>query len=138
MKTKIAGAMILLAGTATVFAATHATLKEKQGTNISGIAAFVDGIDKKLTMEMEFVGLQPGSLYLARLENTACQDLARQSLSLSNGTHVAMFVEPNQFGSYNTVMKGLPVSARDAKSVALYEDVDSDDAVNTVHCVNLG
>lgn len=139
MKTKIAGAMILLAGTATVFAATHVTLnKEQHGTNVSGIAAFVDGIDKKLTMEMEFVGLQPGNIYLARLENTSCRNLFRQSTSLSNGLQVAMFVESNQFGSYSTVMKGLPSDAKDAKSVALYKDVESNDGVNTVYCINLG
>ena len=139
MKTKIAGVMMLLAGTATVFAATHATLnKEEHDINVSGIAAFVDGIDKKLTMEMEFVGLQPGNIYLARLENTSCRNLFRQSTSLSSGTHVAMFVESNQFGSYSTLMKGLPSNARDAKSVALYKDEESNDGVKTVYCINLG
>lgn len=140
MNAKIAGVLIFLAGTATVFAATHSSINDNGKSQVSGIADFVSGIDKELNMEMEFVGLQPNSLYVARLENTACQNLPREASRLPNGQFVATFVESNQFGSYSNIIKGLPAYAENSRSVALYSDSDTDEnnGIKTVYCVNLG
>ena len=140
MNVKIAGVLIFLAGTATVFAATHASLNENNETRISGIAGFVDGVGNQLNMEMEFVGLQPNSLYVARLENTLCQNISANVSSLPGGEHVAAFVESNQFGAYSNILKGLPDQVMTAQSVALYSDFSAGQSggVSTVYCVDLG
>lgn len=139
MNKKIAGILIFLAGTATVFAATHAKLNENSGSDISGIAGFV-GVGTEINIEMEFVGLEPNNLYVARLENTACQNLSNTASALSSGLHVAAFVESNQFGAYSNILKGLPAQAREARSVALYSDAgtESGNGYATAYCVDLG
>jgi len=139
MKTKIAGIMIMLAGTATVFAATHKSLNSDSLSDVSGTAGFFKTINEELSLEMEFVGLQPNDLYVVRLENSGCQSLPARVSAFPSGLAVAMFVEPNDFGSYSAVMKGLPSYAETAHSIALYKTSDAPHGeIETVYCQNIG
>ena len=140
MNAKIAGVLIFLAGTATVFATTHASLTKDNKSQISGVASFISGFGKEINMEMEFVGLQPNGEYVARLENKTCQNLPSQAPTLSGGTYIAAFVQSNKYGSYSEFLKGLPGNIKSAKSVALYSNVSGGDAntISTVYCIDLG
>lgn len=140
MKAKIAGMMVLLAGTATVFAATHSSLNETVKPGIAGVADLVQDIDNRMNMEMEFVGLKPNTLYVARMEYSSCQYLPSQATTQPNGLFVATYIESNQFGTYSSVLEGLPVRAQEAQSVVLYsaEDDSQDGKFTTVHCQNIG
>ena len=138
MNNKLAGVLIFVAGTATVFAATHATLEESKQSSISGVAGFVAGINDVLNMEMEFTGLKANSLYVAKLENQSCQNLPQRSSAIPAGLQVATFVESNQFSSYSALMKGLPEYSRSAKSVALYNNTDVQGGFETAFCIDLG
>lgn len=139
-KTKIAGIIMLLAGTATVFATTHKPLSVDSRLSIHGAAGFIEPGDAGIGLEMEFVGLQPGSLYVARLENATCSEIPKKVPGLSNGISVAMFVESNIYGAYSSVLRELPKEAKAAQSIALYkENGDSREReVVTVYCQNIG
>ena len=138
MNNKLIGVLIFLTGTATVFAATHASLEESKQTHISGAAGFVAGVNDKLNMEMEFIGLEANTLYVARMENLSCESLPARSSGMPNGMQVATFVESNQFGSYSSLIKGLPENSRNARSVALYHNTDLEGSVAKAFCVDLG
>jgi hypothetical protein len=140
MKAKIAGMMVLLAGTATVFAATHSSLNETVKPGITGVADLVQDMNNRLNMEMEFVGLEPNTLYVARMENSSCENISGQASTQPNGLYVATYIESNQFGSYSSVFNGLPARAQEAQSVVLYsaEDDSQDGKFTTVHCQNIG
>jgi hypothetical protein len=140
MKLKIAGVMVLVAGTATVFAATHKSLNVDTMPSVSGVAGFVNGLGKELRMEMEMVGLQPNTQYIARLENNTCQTLPVKVTTLPTELFVATYIESNQFGSYSTIFNGLPKHAENARSVAIYSETGKAGEVelNNVYCMNLG
>ena len=132
--------MVLLAGTATVFAASHKSIGVDSELDVNGVAGFIETGGKELGLEMEFVGLQPNSLYVARLENSACQNIPKKISAFPNGLSIAMFVESNAFGSYSTVMNRLPADAMAAQSVALYKESGNsqDGEIVTVYCKNIG
>ncbi|MCI0507484.1 MAG: hypothetical protein L0Z73_15425 [Gammaproteobacteria bacterium] len=140
MKLKIAGVLILVAGTASVFATTHKSLNVEPLPAISGVASLVDGLGKELNMEMELVGLQPNSQYIARLENSACQKLPGEATAIPAELFVATYIESNQFGSYSAKFNGLPKYAEAARSVAIYSEAGEagEVALNNVYCMNLG
>ena len=140
MKAKIAGMMVLLAGTATVFAATHSSLNETPKLTVSGVADIIESIDSRMNMEMEFVGLEPNTLYVARMENTTCNNIKGKVSTQPNGLYVATYIESNQYGTYSSILKGLPKQAHAAQSVVLYSaSVDPDQQhVETVYCQNIG
>ena len=140
MKAKIVGMVVLLAGTATVFAATHKSIGVDDELDVNGVAGFIETGSKGLGLEMEFVGLQPNSLYVARLENSACQNLPKKISAFPNGPSIAMFVESNAFGTYSTVMSRLPADAKATQSVALYKERgdSQDEEIVTVYCKNIG
>ena len=140
MKVKIAGTMVLLAATATVFATTNTSLHNFQKSAIHGVADIVESADSRLNLHMEFVGLEPGTLYVARMENTTCNNIQNQVPVQLNGLYVATFVESNPYGSYSSVLKGLPQQAHGARSVILYNaNIDSEQQqVETLYCQNIG
>jgi len=140
MKAGILGAMVLLAGTATVFAATHKTLNDDSIAKMEGTAGFINVTDGGLGLEVEYAGLKPGTLYIVRLENSACENLPRTRVSFSNGPSIAMFIEPNEYGSYHTVMNPLPEKARDSGSIVLYNTgIDTaNEEITTAYCQNIG
>ena len=140
MKVKIAGIVVLLAGTATVFAATHKSLDVDTRPGVSGVAGIVKGMENELRMEMELVGLKPNAQYIARLENSACSDLPANVAAMPSELFVATYIESNQFGSYSTVFNGLPEYAKNARSVALYRDNGNQGSteLENVYCLNLG
>ena len=140
MKARIAGMMVLLAGTATVFAATHSSLNQTLKPGISGVADIVEGLDKRMNMEMEFVGLEPNTLYVARMESSSCQNIPKQVSTQPNGLYVATYIESNQYGTYSSVLKGLPQQAHGAQSVVLYNaSIDPEEQqAATVYCQNIG
>ncbi|WP_455220494.1 hypothetical protein [Kaarinaea lacus] len=140
MKLKIAGVLVLVAGTATVFAATHKSLNVDKTPGVNGVAGFVQGLGNELRMEMELVGLQPNTQYIARLENSTCQNLPNKVTSLPSELFVAAYIESNQFGSYSAIFNGLPKYAKNAHSVAVYSETGDQGNIemNTVYCLNLG
>jgi len=140
MKVKIAGIIALLAGTATVFAATHKSLNIEPESSVNGVAGIVKGLDDKWSIEMELVGLQPNTQYIVRLENTACQNLPDKPSASPGRLFVATYIESNQFGTLSTLFEGLPEYAKNAHSVALYSESNNQDNVQlkNVHCLNLG
>ena len=140
MKTKLLGTMILLAGTATVFAATHSSLNENAKPGISGVADITESLENRLRMELELVGLEPNTQYIARLENFACSDLPKKVSGVPSELFVATYIKSNQFGSYSTVFNGLPTYAKNTRSVALYSDTNSQENIEleTVYCLTLG
>ena len=140
MKMKIAGVLVLLAGTATVFAATHKSLNTDIKPGVSGVAGIVEGLENEFNLEMELVGLKPNAQYIARLENSTCGDLPDNVAAMPDNLFVATYIESNKFGSYSTVFNGLPEYAKNARSVALYSDSGSQvgAGLENVYCLDLG
>jgi hypothetical protein len=133
MKAKIVGFLLFLAGTATVFAATHVSLYKDANSTISGVAGISEGLGMELKLEMEIVGLKPNAVYVAKIGSASCQ-------SQNNGTGIAAFIVANDFGSYSSVMRGMPTSVKTARSINLYSD-NSDQSridVENVYCLELG
>ena len=122
--------MIFIAGTATVYATTSVSFDNNIMPEISGVAGITEGLKNELKLEMEIVGLKPNALYVAKIDYAACREHTKETVA-------AAFITANNYGSYSTVMKGMPGAVKTAQSVTLYS-AHTQTNLEEVYCIDLG